>query len=109
MDKDSDHMKSFVILTLAIFSFSFSTYLYLNFGSLWKAQPETEIQLFHSEDDLILASFNHKTPAQDIEIVKNGEQLSVVWDTYGKDYWACYVRTPQRVRGWVLCTELLRI
>lgn len=73
LDKDLDHMKSFVILILAILSFSFSTYLHLNFGSLWTAQAVAEIQLFDSKDDLVLASFYHKTPTQEIKVVKNRE------------------------------------
>jgi hypothetical protein len=32
--------------------------------------------------------------------------LEVLWDTYGKDYWACYIRTSDGRRGWVLCTSL---
>jgi hypothetical protein len=39
------------------------------------------------------------------QIVK-GETVDVLWDRYGKDYWACYVRTRSGGKGWVLCTDL---
>lgn len=35
-----------------------------------------------------------------------GESVDVLWDRYGKDYWACYIKTQSGLRGWVLCTEL---
>jgi hypothetical protein len=35
-----------------------------------------------------------------------GESVTVLSDTYGKDYWACKVRTKDSVSGWVLCTSL---
>lgn len=38
--------------------------------------------------------------------VAKGERLDVMWDGYGKDYWACYVRTQKGEKGWVLCTDL---
>jgi hypothetical protein len=38
--------------------------------------------------------------------VAKGEVVDVLWDRYGKDYWACYVRTRNGTKGWLLCTDL---
>jgi hypothetical protein len=38
--------------------------------------------------------------------ITKGEVVDVLWDRYGKDYWACYVRTKSGVKGWLLCTDL---
>lgn len=48
----------------------------------------------------------NRTPIPPIASIANGERVAVLWDTYGKDYWACYVRTSKGVRGWALCTCL---
>jgi len=38
--------------------------------------------------------------------IAKGETVDVLWDRYGKDYWACYIRTRSGSQGWVLCTDL---
>jgi hypothetical protein len=38
--------------------------------------------------------------------VAEGETVDVLWTRYGKDYWACYIRTQSGSKGWVLCTDL---
>lgn len=48
----------------------------------------------------------NRAPTVPIASIESGEQVAVIWDTYGKDYWACYVRTSKGVRGWALCTSL---
>jgi len=48
----------------------------------------------------------NRVPVPRIASIESGEQVAVLWDTYGKDYWACYVRTSHGVRGWALCTSL---
>ncbi|MFD2095113.1 hypothetical protein ACFSJ3_03890 [Corallincola platygyrae] len=40
--------------------------------------------------------------------VNESEQVFVLYDTYGKDYWACYVRTVDGQFGWILCTDVVR-
>lgn len=79
------------------------------FGCDWNAIAKEELRVFPSEQDAAYSgSLTIKTePA--ISLVKKGEAVTVLWDTYGKDYWACYVRTPTNLRGWVLCTSLQRI
>ena len=49
------------------------------------------------------AGYGRTTPVGQID---KGETVDVLWDRYGKDYWACYVRTTDGERGWVLCTDL---
>jgi hypothetical protein len=41
-----------------------------------------------------------------IGVLAKGEPVDVLWDRYGKDYWACYIKTQSGLRGWVLCTDL---
>lgn len=78
------------------------------FSGSWTATAKHELQMFSSEHDAAYAGSNIKTePA--IATVKQGASLVVLWDTYGKDYWACYVQTPDNIRGWVLCTSLQRV
>jgi hypothetical protein len=48
----------------------------------------------------------NRVPMPPVAVVESGEKVAVIWDTYGKDYWACYVRTSNGIRGWVLCTSL---
>jgi hypothetical protein len=48
----------------------------------------------------------NRVPIPPVASIESGEQVAVIWDTYGKDYWACYVRTSKGVRGWALCTSL---
>lgn len=47
--------------------------------------------------------FGRGTPVGE---VTKGEAVDVLWDRYGKDYWACYVRTRSGSKGWILCTDL---
>jgi len=48
----------------------------------------------------------NRVPVSPLTSIEIGEQVAVIWDTYGKGYWACYVRTSKGVRGWALCTSL---
>lgn len=41
-----------------------------------------------------------ETPIGSIE---PDEHLALIWDEFGKDFWACYVRNSKGQRGWVLC------
>ena len=50
-------------------------------------------------------SFNHRVP-EPLAKLESGASVTVLSDTYGKDYWACYIRTEASVEGWVLCTSL---
>lgn len=62
--------------------------------------------MYPSEFDAAYAgSLTLKTRAP-IQSLKEGDSVSVLWDTYGKDYWACYVRASNGTLGWVLCPDL---
>ena len=62
--------------------------------------------LFASEADArIDGSLNHPAPKRLASLQVNAN-VTVLWDTYGKDYWACYVRTESAGVGWVLCSSL---
>ena len=50
-------------------------------------------------------SINLQAPVPLVTLAR-GANINVLHDTYGKDYWACYVRTANGVKGWVLCTAL---
>jgi hypothetical protein len=77
----------------------------LHFGG--KTVVATErVGIFDSE---YAAAYQHainRVPVPPIASIESGEQIAVIWDTYGKDYWACYVRNSKGIRGWVLCTSL---
>ena len=49
-------------------------------------------------------NLSHEPP---VAVIEQGRQVTVIWDTYRKDYWACYVRTSTGIRGWTLCTDLV--
>ena len=62
--------------------------------------------VFNSEYAAATEGAVNRPPITPITSIDLGEQVAVLWDTYGKDYWACYVRTLKGVRGWALCTSL---
>jgi hypothetical protein len=62
--------------------------------------------VFNSEFAAASERALNRPPITPITSIDLGEQVAVLWDTYGKDYWACYVRTLKGVRGWALCNSL---
>ena len=62
--------------------------------------------VFNSEYAAAYYHSLNKVPIPPTASIGVGERVAVLWDTYGKDYWACYVRTSKGERGWVLCTSL---
>ena len=60
--------------------------------------PSEENAAYHEE-------LNHPVPVA-IESLAKGVVVTVLDDHYGKDYWACHVRTASSTEGWVLCTSL---
>lgn len=76
---------------------------YAKWGALWHATTKEASTLHGLESEAAYpAKGNLNAGAQ----LKQGEEVAVLWDTYGKDYWACFVRTGSSQRGWVLCTSL---
>jgi hypothetical protein len=77
----------------------------LNFGGK-TVVATARVGVFDSE---YAAAYQHsinRVPVTPITSIESGEQVAVVWDTYGKDYWACYVRNSKGIRGWALCNHL---
>jgi hypothetical protein len=78
------------------------------FGGGWRAIASEDVKLLPSEQDAAYAaSLNIKTESA-ISSLNRGEEVTGIWDTFGKDYWACYVRTSTNQYVWVLCTSLKR-
>lgn len=83
--------------------------VYLRHGSMWEAATEIQQGVYASKEDAAYAEgTSHRSPATELFSLEAGSSVSVLWDTYGKDYWACYVRAESGARGWVLCTDLQR-
>lgn len=62
--------------------------------------------LFATEYDASIdGSLNRLVPKALAHLSLNAP-VTVLSDTYGKDYWACHVRTEASQVGWVLCTSL---
>lgn len=79
------------------------------FGGHWNAVATEELRVFSSEADAAYEGALNRKSGPAISVVKQGETVIVLWDTYGKDYWACYVRTSTNLSGWVLCNSLQRV
>ena len=73
----------------------------------WQASSKARVGIFENEFDAAYQHAQNRPAALPIAVLEPGEHVSVLRDVYGKDYWACYIRTAQRVRGWVLCTSLV--
>jgi hypothetical protein len=73
-------------------------------GKIVKVKKQTGV--FDSEYAAAYYRSLNRKPVPPIASIAGGERVAVLWDTYGKDYWACYVRTSKGERGWVLCTSL---
>lgn len=81
---------------------------YLKFGRSWNGVATAEMRVFPSERDAAYAGSQTIRTAAAVSTLGQGDSVAVLWDTYGRDYWACYVRTSSGQRGWVLCTALQR-
>lgn len=65
-----------------------------------------QANVFGSEEQAAYeGSINRPAPVPLVTLAR-GANVNVLDDTYGKDYWACYVRTADGIKGWVLCTSL---
>ena len=94
-----------LILGLSLVAFAaLASYIY--WGASWSAPTTKTSALFELESDLALGNLKHQ--ANPIGSVPEGTTVDVLFDTYGKDYWACYVRTATEQRGWMFCTDLQR-
>jgi hypothetical protein len=67
---------------------------------------DVRVNVFNMQYAAAYERASNRLPISPIASIESGEQVVVIWDTYGKDYRACYVRTSKGVRGWALCTSL---
>lgn len=88
---------------------AFALVVVLAWGSTWKATAQNELTVWSSERDAAYATVKPEPTAQPVSRITRNAEVMVLWDTYGKDYWACYIKTPTNQLGWVLCTSLQRI
>jgi hypothetical protein len=80
----------------------------LNFGGK-VVVADKRMGVFNTEYAAAYEGALNRVPIPPIVSIESGEPVAVIWDTYGKDYWACYVRTSKGVRGWALCTSLTMV
>jgi hypothetical protein len=81
-------------------------WLYLAFGNSRGAVTKLETGLFKAESDAAYVTSTTIKTEPPIAMLAQGQQVAVLWNTHGKDYWACYVRSTSGQRGWILCTSL---
>lgn len=62
--------------------------------------------VYEKEEEAAYAGSINRLDPRPIAALHQGETVRVLDDTYGKDYWACRVRTADGQTGWVLCTSL---
>ncbi|MEL0168651.1 hypothetical protein [Halopseudomonas oceani] len=79
---------------------------YMVWGYGWKASTNHVLEYHKSERSAAYGGRNERVPLEVVGTIDHGRDVAVLYDTYGKDYWACYVRTTDLRFGWVLCTDL---
>jgi hypothetical protein len=94
-----------IISIFVVTIFLLSVYLFEQSVS-WQARTEQEINVYSSEFDAAYESAFNRPNGKPLLRLTKAESVDVLSDTYGKDYWACYVRTSKGIKGWVLCTAL---
>ena len=80
-------------------------------GSSWSGRANEKLAIVSAKEEARmkgLMSLNGKPPPQPRirGWIEKGDDVSVLWETAGKDYLACYVRSSSGIRGWILCTDL---
>ena len=90
-------IRSIVVLVLALFA---------GCSAGTAARVSQTAHVFANESDAHFErSSNYSVPVP-LATLEVGSVVTVLSDTYGKDYWACYIRTQTSLQGWVLCTSL---
>ncbi len=81
------------------------TISYLTLGT-WEARVKDGSPVYRSRHDAVSAGTGVKV--EPVWGLRQNDIVRVLWDTHGKDYWACYVRDASGQLGWVLCASLQR-
>lgn len=71
-----------------------------------ESRTKEQISLYATETDAAYGDSFNRPKATPLASLSQGEIVTVLSDTYGKDYWACHVSTQTGKEGWVLCTSL---
>ncbi len=79
---------------------------FICWGHAWQGVAELDLELHRTEMSVGHGSRTGRVREDLVGTVKKGQTVSVLYDTYGKDYWACYVRTDNGQFGWLLCTDI---
>ena len=83
--------------------------VYSTSGYPWRARARVSTGVYADKIGPAWArTINHKDDVSAIARVGVGDSVALLWDEYEKDYWACYIRTVDGIRGWVLCTDFDR-
>ncbi|WP_425425141.1 SH3 domain-containing protein [Thiolinea disciformis] len=67
-----------------------------------ESRTKEHVNIYATETDAAYAN----VIAIPLTTLPQGEIVTVLGNTYGKDYWACQIRTHTGNEGWVLCTSL---
>ena len=65
-----------------------------------------QVNAFSAEEQAAYEGSLNRPAPRPLFTLASGAAVKVLNDTYGKDYWSCYVRTEIGQEGWVLCTSL---
>ncbi|KID56161.1 hypothetical protein JF50_17935 [Pseudoalteromonas luteoviolacea] len=65
-----------------------------------------DISVFDTESKAAYHDAINRPAPKPIAKLYKDSTVTVIYDTYGKDYWACRVELPNKIKGWVLCTYL---
>ena len=65
-----------------------------------------QVSVFEKEEDAAYEGSLTRESVNPVATLQKGEEVLVLKDTYGKDYWACEVKLQSNKSGWALCTNL---
>lgn len=79
---------------------------YIVWGYGWKASADVDQPLHKTAGSATYGRYSDRVPLEATGAIEQGQPVAVLYDRYGKDYWACYVRTNDFRFGWVVCADL---
>ena len=94
-----------LIVSLVVFwSCVIASYIFWGYG--WKASADIDQDLHKTSESAAYGRHSVRVPLEVVGTIEKNQPVAVLYDKYGKDYWACYVRTSDFRFGWVVCTDL---
>ncbi|MDO5654196.1 MAG: hypothetical protein Q4G39_08860 [Brachymonas sp.] len=70
------------------------------------ARATEPTRIYQSKSELASEHVIDRPAPVPLMTLARGDAVTVLNDAYGKDYWACHVRTPNGREGWTHCTSL---